>query len=316
MMLQMQRHALTASKLAYRKSLAAGIVILVAIASFARAEEGSRLTDLGWLPGISLESGLLVQESDGRVDGSEFTPMGDERLFLTPELRLGLEVMSPVLSALPGRPRLFANAGLAVVFDGDRNLVKEGTPPGLDIPDLGLDRNGNPVRTPLAIVRGTGQATRTELDPLVFSAGLGMAWEVELWERTFRIKPSLQYRHVGVEVNALMSSAASLDASEECPCRSVVLDGSESDDYHALGPGFELEMEASRSESLLFTVFASVAAYRSLGNERTIVRVEGAFDDAPPTPADVTSVLDRDPWSYRVGLGLRLWWSPESTDPF
>jgi len=287
-----------------RAAVGLSLWMLFAVPSVAMAQDESvsRAQQPRWVPGLSVEVGLLSQSSEGTASSSEFPTASDNRLFLLPELRFGGELMTPAMSRLPGSPRLFARAALSVAFDGERFLTKEGDPPGLVIP---------PGAPSLTLVRGTGHATLTEVHPLVVSGGLGIAWEFEALERTFRVKPSIEYRRIQVDVTAQLSAAATLSGGADCPCRSIVLIAREDDSYHALGPGIEFEMDIGRSGPLLLSLFAAGAAYHSLGNERTVVAAAGTFDDVTATPANVSSTVDRDSWGYRAGIGFRLWWSPE-----
>ena len=60
----------------------------------------------------------------------------------------------------------------------------------------------------------TGQGTRiyAELDPFLLTAGAGIAFTFEVWERTIRVKPSVEYIREELTVTGIVNRAVRLES--------------------------------------------------------------------------------------------------------
>jgi hypothetical protein len=86
--------------------------------------------------------------------------------------------------------------------------------------------------------------------------------------------------------------------------------------FHSLGPGLEIEVDAARLGDLMLSVYTFGRAYKLLGSRRlefenvAVWEVEGG-GSTMRAPTTVTSVYERDPWHYALGVGVRFLWRPE-----
>lgn len=273
----------------------------------ARGEPGtSWTTSLGFL--LAVDS----QEGDARASSSARGGLAGDGVLLTPLVGLEAEIHTPPLLEKLGRPRLFLRGGVSRAFDVGRTIEKEGSPGPIDIPIIDPDQDGNPdQRTPIAAVGGRGTRFETEVQPWGFMAGLGLAFEIPIAKdpgRTVRLKPSIEYRRERFQASAFVGSAQSIDASELCPCRSANFAITEKQTLHAIGPGLELEMDTGRLRSTIVTLYGAFRAYHVIDGGSLDFSGDGRFDDA--TPISLEGRFEREPWSFRFGVGLRFRWDP------
>jgi hypothetical protein len=293
------------------RSAVALVVGCVSVASVA-AEQRPDSEANQWIPAVSVFSGVIGQTSDGTGDSSARGFFEGEAFGLFPYVGLGTELTTPVLGDVAGQPRLFFRGDVALSFDAEQRLVEEGDPGAVKIPVVDPDGPGpQPPREdlPLGAISGLGSATTAEVEPWVFSAGVGIAFSIQVQERSVRVKPSLEYRTERTKYTALISDAESLAGTDVCPCRTAELSAGKRETYHGIGPGLEIEMDAVRTGPIMLTVFISGQAYRILGDRTTHIGVAGTYDDGTPLGAEATAT--RDAWSYRGGIGLRFRWLPE-----
>jgi len=232
-----------------------------------------------------------------------------------------LELMAPALSDHWGRPRLFAHAGVGGNFALEYDVAKAGNPGTLEEPPPGFVKP--PVDQP-GLVSGQGSTTSVQPRELLVSAGGGIAFSFDAWGRRFRIKPSAEYLREEVEVTGVVSGA--LVDYQGTPTTPPGLDpptynlfngsGSERQVFHGIGPGLELEADVARSGPLVWSVLVSGGAYRILG-DRTVefsapLVQTGTGDTIFDPPHTATWKYQKDPWSYRAHVGIRLRWAPDS----
>ena len=278
----------------------AGLFLSCCVALAGHSEERPRESQ--WLPALSLGSGLITEKLSGSVTSSARPSAADSTRALLPYVSLDGELMTPALTLLPGRPRLFIHGGAGVAFDSDRRLALEGNPGPLVFPSIsGL--------TPIAAVKGQGSSTRSKLEPLLVTAGAGLSFEFSLWGRALRLKPSFEYFRQEMKITSLLSSAETLQPNGICPCRSVSLAATDKQVSHGIGPGLELELDAARAGPVALTLFVSTQAYRLLNGRTLHAHREGTWTTGQP--ASVTGEARLAPWVYRAGVGLRLRWAPE-----
>jgi hypothetical protein len=248
-------------------------------------------------------------------------PAQGSTTFLTPVVGASLELMSPGLQDLGGRPRLFAHAGASTAFSFDRNTAKEGIPGEVEYP-------APAARVGEGEIKGIGSKTSGEVQTLVLSAGLGTAFTLDAFERRLRIKPSVEWMRQQIKVSGRMVRVYRNDTgtngnspSDTHPAASFFLDepidiqASDTRPFHGIGPGLEVEMDAGRAGPVVLSVFVAGQAYYMLGDRKVHLTGSDTITDPSMVPNTQTVSADFDfnihQWSYQGGLGLRFRWVPE-----
>ena len=260
-----------------------------------------------------------------------------------PHVGASLELAAPVLSAGPLETLAavpFIHGDVALTFDVDHTVATTGDPTQPRVPVLATNTPPS-----LETVGGQGSRVSGEVEPWVFSAGAGLAFEFPLLGRAIRIKPSVEYRYDKVTVNAFVSAAAGGASffgvnpvtgeatSALCPCLTSQTQGSKTESFHSLGPGLEIEMDAARAGPVMLTLFLSGGYYHVLGNRE--IEVDGAgpwnyhslfggtvsryTQDGSPNDfgyledpvLSTSATYERDKFIYRANVGLRFRWLPE-----
>jgi hypothetical protein len=248
-------------------------------------------------------------------------PAEGSTTFLTPVMGASLELMTPGVDGLAGRPRLFAHAGAGVAFSFDRNVAKEGIPDDIVFP-------ADAPRVSEVEIKGVGSRTSGQVQPLVVSAGLGTAFTLDTLERRLRIKPSIEWMRQQIEVSGRLVRVFRKDtgrggssAMDSRPAASFFLqepidiEASETQAFQGVGPGLEVEMDAARAGPVVLSLFVSGQAYYMLGNRD--VKVTGSDEITDPALVPTTQTVSADfsysihQWSYQGGLGIRFRWVPE-----
>jgi hypothetical protein len=247
-------------------------------------------------------------------------PQSGKNHLLSPFVGLATELMSPGLQEVPGRPRLFLHSDAQLAFSQTRSLGREGVPDGASFPPT--TETELPVETEVA---GVGSVTNAEVETLLVSGGLGVAFTVDAWERRLRIKPSFEYLREKIKVSGKLTRAFRQDQGTAGPptipsvyLPSIQLDAEDELTSYGIGPGLELEMDAGRAGPFLLSVFLAGQAYRMLGDRDLDLQDTQQIqvpDQNPTTPAvqDVSAdwTFHAHAWSYRGGLGVRFRWLPE-----
>jgi hypothetical protein len=296
-----------------------------------------------WVPAFSIYSGVLLQNAEGAVFSGgiegpcairdtnfdtlhcerqirptippvgrneepppiEFVTTTGDDLMVAPFVAGSLELMTPGLTSVPGRPRLFVHADAAASFSFTRDLAKESfagefeVAPNVDFPNE-------------QTILGQGSTLTAEVKPLLISAGTGVAFTVDAWDRRLRIKPSVEYLREEIEVTGVVKRQV-YDGSVEVPTtedfpdgfRAIELSGSKKDVFHGLGPGLEIEADAGRAGPLVLAVYVAGQAYAFLGD------LEMEFSDTNEFDETATWRFEKERWGYRAGVGLRFRWVPE-----
>lgn len=306
-----------------------------------------------WVPSVALFSGVIAGDIEAEVASSEmesrllYIPNSPrpadrpdfsffERELLPPELVrppafgddtnvdpfIGgqFEVMTPGLQKLPGRPRFYVAGDVSWSFGFNRDVAKEGDP-GEFIYPVGFN-------IPEASVKGQGSRATIEPEDLVVGANAGMAFAVDIGERRLRIKPNVGYlrQEFGYtgSVNRVLlinSGNGTLDPQILPTWEEIEIKAEDSEVYHAVGPGLELEFDAARAGPVVLSVFANANAYKIISGDRTI-ELEGTdtwenyFPDELGNGTETrTETAEwkfvKAPWSYRGSVGLRFRWVPE-----
>ena len=264
-----------------------------------------------WIPAISGSTGVYSQSMDARGSSSPAARpsiSGDTNM-LFPFLGLTAELSTPKLP-LPGAPALFIRGGVDFSIASTWNVAKEGSVGKVEVP-----------RTPIGGfpsaegVSGTGTTASAEPNLANYKAALGASFEFTALDRTLRIRPSVEYRYDAINYRLRMKDADEISGAL-CPCAIASLSQHKGSDYHSIGPGLELEMDAVRSGPIMVSVFASTQAYYLLGNENTSFNLSGVYEPSLPAnePVTANANFERDTWSFQAGVGLRFRWLPETFD--
>jgi hypothetical protein len=266
--------------------------------------------DARWIPGGSLFSmGLPAKRS---VEASSDT-LGDqdgESTGFPWSVGLSADLLSPVIAKTPGRPRLYAHGDVSFAFDTEDPVQSFGDP---GFPPVSTGGGSPPVEG----IENVGSSIRVEAKPLVLSGGVGAVLSFEAFDRNFRVRPSLEWTYQRDTMKTVLGGGENEVPGSVCgPCRTLFIEAETEKGYHSLGPGIELEADASRAGDFLVGFYGSFRAYRILGDRKAQLDSTGAWErtDGQPTLRPDTvfrTSYERKPWHYRFGLGVRFMWSPE-----
>ncbi len=276
-----------------------------------------------WLPGIGLSVGLEVQDfqADSSTDGlfppfqtlTEASPLrppseGDVLATAT-TVSVDYSIMAPSLIESFGKPRFFAHGNVQLNLASDVVPSTEGERGEIAIP---ADASGQPIN-PFTAEAVLGQGTRTAVKHarLQFRAGAGVAFTVEVADRRFRLKPSLEYLQKRIEISGgatrviqLPGSGLSINRLDATTVRIESVDLTQTRTLHGIGPGFEIEFDARRTGPLMLNLFTGFNAYYFLGNlENELVGTTSAGET-------VRLHFEYDRWAYRAEVGFRIRWQP------
>ncbi len=293
-------------------------------------QRSQRRADSRWVPAVSIQSGLLVHERDGFTQGQlDLKPTeqeGDTRA-LSGLLGGSAEIATPRIDFIPARPRFFAHADLFYSLDSDESITNQ-SKPGDPITDLSIQLENNAA---VSGAIGTGLSLRSQSEPLILSGGLGLSFETDLAGRRLRIKPSLEWMFQRDEFRLDYADVEAVGFNPlRCTprCRAVSTSNQETEDFHSLGPGIEVELDTGRMGDFTLSIFTQFRALRILGDrkfdiqatgswftrtltnppQREIVSIDPALGRADST---ATSTYRRDPWGFYAAAGIRIIWNPE-----
>lgn len=257
-----------------------------------------------WLPAVGVYSALNLHKVEGFAESPQRGSANEEHLKVFAAMEGQFELASPALFSGFGHPRVFLRGGVGRQWDA-LHLTAEGKP-GKPVVGL-LESGGQP---PVAGVAGQGTGVRTEFAPYFYTASAGLVFTIPLAERDLRLKPSIEYRRGGTQIEGLVSHPVSIADDDNCPCLLGLLSRKVQLDHDMLGGGLELEVDTQRAGPLMISLFASTQAYRVLTGRKLKVAASGFLEDGV-TPLDLRARTFLDEWSFRVGVGLRLRWLPE-----
>jgi len=285
-------------------------------AATSRAESSSEESQR-WVPAFAIQSHLISQRAKGSLESSQRPPdapgsvTSDDGWLVDPSIGLSFELSTPQFAEVFGRPRAFAHAGASYAIGSTLTLAQEGAPgefvePPID--PLDPTRPDLVQRITAEAVAGQGTRNRAEIQPLVISAGAGVAFSFDLRGRQVRLKPSLEYIREDIEGSGEMRNAAGIRSSVGgvvvVPFEYTVLSSSQKKTLHGLGGGLEIEMDATRAGAFLISIFAGGQVYSRLGDRS----LEFSSSDGTHT-ASWSVEMDRT--LYRGGVGLRFRYLPE-----
>ncbi|MFK7898126.1 MAG: hypothetical protein AB8G23_20005 [Myxococcota bacterium] len=274
-----------------------------------------------WLPGFSLEGGIRALSTESSVDSAQRGRFKNDArpvfAYIGGAIHLATPVLYQPLAQREGREsfapeiRLFGRFGAATSFDGRFRTVTEGSPGGLIIPLLDNDGDGMAdAEPPVAAIIGQGSSTGSTSEPLILSASFGADLAFDVRGRRLHIKPSLEWIRQEDEVVGVLGFAEAIDGDPiQCPCRTAFVRVSDREAFNGIGPGLEVELEASRLQDFLMTFYVGAKAFYSLETE-IVLNGSAPFSDASGI-AEIRSTYERDRWDYQVSTGFRLHWLPE-----
>lgn len=309
------------------RSSRCALALALALARAAEAAEPADET-LRWVPSFSLFFDALGQKASGSVmSGAVLGPPlpggctgpdpragrlcagSDPKLRpdsassdtdVAPLVGASLELMTPRLFDAALRPRLFVHGDGAASFGFERNLAGEGRPGPFQAPVPRAADNDVAEVT----VFGQGTRAKAQVKRLVLSAGGGVAFSLDLFERRLRIKPSFEYLREEVDLIASLRRAVKL-TSRVAPgtldgYRFVVLEASATRTLDAIGPGLEIEADTLRAGPFLLSVYAAGRGYHFLGDLDDALTASNEFGES------ATWTFERESWAWRAGVGLRF----------
>ena len=226
---------------------------------------------------------------------------------IVPVVGASFGLMSPsLLGDRLLRPRLFVHGDVSSGFSYERNLAGTGSPGRFAVPS-----DSNPAENNLEelSVKGQGSRTRMQVDRWLFSGGVGVAFSGEIFQRRFRIKPSVEYLREKVEYIGVVHRAVKRirpsGINDLNRFRLIALSDSTERSYDGVGPGLELEVDAARLGPFVSSVFLFGRGYYLFGDFDIQMSATNEFGES----ATWTAELDR--WAWRSGVGFRIRWSPE-----
>jgi len=316
------------------------------IAAIAQDAPEAQTDESRWIASLAVTSGVLLQGQYGSTDACLFANPADlsgscpaagatqlrpgttaNDLSIAAFVGPNLELLSPALP-VPTRPRFFLSGEIIPTFSADRDLSSEGDPgcvrgtaPGAPCAsDLTPDTlPTSPYGQDDAL--GQGSLVTTSYDTMSFGANLGLAFPVQAGKRSLRIKPSFGWLSFKLDVTGSVVDAA-CQPTNQCTdvknsaqpglLRETQLYASDSNRYHAIGPGIDVEMDTGRFGPLGTALFIGGHAYRTLG-DRTMKLTDSQVygNDGLPLAGQAVSAewtTEVNPWIFRAGVGLRVQW--------
>lgn len=308
------------------------MVFFLGLLPSAAAQAGGKDETERWVPSLALTSGILVQGATASASSSDVysyaytgtpsepggcnTPTiiepnppqpicpilsldpvqpatsGSSPL-LAPTVGGDLEIMTPGLTQVIGRPRLFAHAGVDYSFGFDYDVAKEGVAEPMFVPP-------HNSTWPVVAVPGQGTRVTANIDPVVVRAGLGIAFTSEVWGRRLRIKPSVEWMVSSVHVAGLTNRAyeATVPAYVTSPARFYLISlQSEADKtFNSIGPGLEFEIDTVRVGPFMIALGISASAYRVLGSREVDLSARSNIQTGKPAlPGDPSATPPLNP---------------------
>lgn len=310
---------------------------MLLVATAAPASELGEVSDR-WLPSIGPVFGATFQQLDADVTSQICRgctipdPAGGEeplRPFVdgedtdaTPYVGISLELMSPELP-IPGRPRVFGAGEVLGRFGVSRKVALEGDPGEIRSPlPPGAEQN-QPYTEENAL--GQGSEAVVEAGDVAYAAQLGLAFPVEILDRDLLIKPSIAWINFDFDLEGLVSNADCQDfgfgnnVQNRCNTstvggpgflRATTLAGKETENFHGIGPGIDVEIEVARKGPFVVTAYAGGRFYRVIGDRDVTITAgpEAVSDVLGDDELAARFEYEVDEWVHRVGVGFRLVW--------
>jgi hypothetical protein len=210
------------------------------------------------------------------------------------------------------RPRLFVHGDVAAAFAYQRNLAGVGGPGKFTLPSgqlapRGIDPATRDLQEELEIP-GQGSRTHMKVGRWVWSGGGGIAFTVEAFHRTFRIKPSFEYLRQELEFNGVVNRAVKLrvpsGVADLRNIRQISLTKFATKSYDGFGPGLELEVDTVRLGPIVPSLFILGRGYYLMGSLSESLTATNEFGES------ATWTAEPNRWVWRGGIGIRFRWLP------
>jgi hypothetical protein len=300
-----------------------------------------------WVPSLGITSGVIAQKADASTDSSGITynltsrrvvngtevvttvlttnehlrpPTTGDDILITPFVGGTLELMTPGLQSIPGKPRLFVRSDVSGAFGSERKVSREKAPSSLPDP--------LPTQPSFAeeAVPGIGSETAAEVQPLLITAGGGIAFTLDAFGRRIRIKPSVEYQREEIDLTGKVIRAVNTDTGIQGPQPGVpvgvdaaffgvTLQGNETQIFQGVGAGLEVEMDTGRAGPFIVALFVNGRGLKIVGDRKVEFsdQVTASDPNLVPNPTDVTAdwEFEKKPWEFAGGVGIRFRWLPE-----
>ncbi|MCR9093579.1 MAG: hypothetical protein NXI30_05130 [bacterium] len=221
-------------------------------------------------------------------------------------LGVGFGVLTPQLTKGLGSPRVSLDFDVIGVVASETSLARDGRPDEFRFPIL-------PTVSVVgdSLILGSGTSITAQQQSPLLVAALGVAWTFDLDGNRVRVKPSLVYSRSRLDVVGVSRRAVRLGSPNTSldSYRLISLSDAQTEVYHGMGPGLELEylLEPTLGP-LSASLYVEGQAIRLFGDlETDLVGVD------PNVPGEfVRWHYENDRWSFRALTGLRFHWSPRS----
>jgi hypothetical protein len=193
---------------------------------------------------------------------------------------------------------------VAGAFGFKRTIAGEGKPEEMIFPPSLPPGTVDPGEE---VITGQGSRTFAEMETLLVTAGAGVTFTVRLWDRTVRIKPSVEYMREELEITGLVHRAVQINSPSDGieDFRLIELSDSESKVYNGIGPGIEFEADAARAGDFLLSVYLSGQSYYFLGDLGVVLSDTNEYGET------AVWTFEKNPWGWGARVGLRFRWVPD-----
>jgi hypothetical protein len=267
-----------------------------------------------WVPSFSIFGGFVGQRAVGELMTSEIlgpslpnpkqplnAPSSGSDTMVSATVGASIEVMTPRFYEKFGKPRAFVHVDGAGAF-GFRRTIAGNRKPG--------DMNFDPGEAPTPgeeVVTGQGTRIFAEVDPFLFSAGIGVAFTADIWDRTVRFKPSFEYMREEVTVTGIANRAVQLEfpGTSSDSYRFVEFSDEETRVFNGIGPGFEVEGDVARAGPFMLSVYADALGYYFVGDREVNLSDSNEYGEYAEWK------FEKQEWGWGGRVGLRFRWLPE-----
>jgi hypothetical protein len=315
--------------------------LLAAVSAPASAEPPRPAGENRWIPSVAFYSGTTIQKWSGGYDSScevggpgnllsglqtcnfwvlpnTSGPLRPEDqnssdLAVSPLVGFNLQLMSPAITAVPGRPRIYIFGESQLTFSTDRDVASEGDPAGVGLPDT-VDF---PQQASALSLTGVGSKTTGTYQTAGWGAGVGIAFPFKIFRRQLWVKPNAAWMRYKVAIDGKVVGGIKNDYTTLPPrppygtiIRDVTLKSSTEEYYNGIGGGLEIEMDAYHFGPLGISIFLNGNAYKILGERETRMSDTRFYsgDGLPASNYTANWRFEVDPWIYRIGGGIRFGW--------
>ena len=269
--------------------------------------------------GVVCDGPFLVDYQRGDQRSPNVVPdQGSREDILSALVGGNFEIMSPALADVPTRPRLFFDVNVSVPLTTEVGLAREADPDELRFPDI---IETSQVLGELATA-GRGTKITVQHQGPQFHAGLGAALTFDFGPERIRIKPSLVYSRIIMDISATTRRAVRLGGFDptnrdfDSEFRKIELDDLVTEVYHGIGPALEVEYETrNRIGPFSLSIFVKGHASHLFGDLETEMSGTNSdpgvfqFNDAGeqiPIDETVNWRYNQDRWVFRASTGLRF----------